>query len=74
VTLVDNGEPGRNDEFGIVIDTLNQIPGDRFMGMSSRKLQGGNVQLHKANNSTTASDDMRSLQEWQMCGDLNSPR
>jgi hypothetical protein len=74
VTLVDNGEPGRNDEFGIVIDTLNQIPGDRFRGLSGRKLEGGNVQLHKGNNSNTSTAQMRSLQEWQMCGDLNSPR
>ena len=28
---------------------------------------------HKDNPSTTASPQMRSLQEWQMCGDLNSP-
>jgi hypothetical protein len=78
VTLTDNGEPGRNDEFGIVVDTKNQIPGDRFYIVTSRKLAngqggGGNVQLHKGNNSNTATDAMRSLQEWQMCGDLNSP-
>ena len=73
VTLTDNGEPGNNDEFGIAIDTQNQIPGDRFYIVRSRKLGGGNVQLHKGNNSNTASDGMRALQEWQMCGDLNSP-
>ena len=78
VTLTDNGEPGRNDEFGIAIDTQNQIPGDRFYTVTSRKLAngqggGGNVQLHKGNNSNTATDAMRALKEWQMCGDLNSP-
>ena len=78
VTLTDNGEPGRNDEFGIAIDTQNQIPGDRFYIVTSRKLAngqggGGNVQLHKGNNSNTATDAMRALKEWQMCGDLKSP-
>jgi len=78
VTLTDNGEPGVNDQFGIVIDTLNQVPGDRFYRVSSRKLAdggpgGGNVQLHKENPSTTASAGMMALKEYQMCGDLNSP-
>jgi hypothetical protein len=80
VTLVDNGEPGVNDEFGITMDTFNQIPGvTRFYTVTSRQLAdggpgGGNVQLHKSNPSTTASPQMQSLKEWQMCGDLNSPR
>ena len=73
VTLTDNGEPGTADQFGFVIDTRNQIPGPRFVFVRSRTLSGGNVQLHKDNPSTTASAQMRSLQEWQMCGDLNSP-
>src|SRR6185503_12273016 len=59
VTLTDNGEPGTNDLFGIVVDTRNQIPGDRFYRIGSRRLAngqggGGNVQLHKGNNSNTA--------------------
>lgn len=79
VRLTDNGEPGVNDRFGIVVDTLNQIPGDRFYLVRDRKLAdggpgGGNVQLHGANPSTTASPAMQSLKEWQMCGDLNSPQ
>ena len=74
VHLVDNGEPGTSDQFGLVVDNRNQIPGDRFFLVRSRNLSGGNVQLHKDNPSTTASAQMRSLQEWQMCGDLNSPR
>ena len=73
VHLVDNGEPGTSDEFGLVVDNRNQIPGDRFFLVRSRKLSGGNVQLHKDNPSTTASQAMRDLKEWQMCGDLNSP-
>ena len=77
IHLEDNGEPGVNDKFGIVIDNWNAPT--RFYTVSSRKLAngeggGGNVQLHKSNNSTTASQAMLSLQEWQMCGDLDSPR
>jgi len=74
VHLVDNGEPGTSDQFGLVVDTRNQVPGDRFLLVRSRNISGGNVQLHKDNPSTTASAQMRSLQEWQMCGDLNSPQ
>jgi len=74
VHLVDNGEPGRNDQFGVVIDNHNQVPGERFFLVRSRKLSGGNVQLHKSNPSTTASAAMLALKEWQMCGDLDSPR
>ena len=73
VHLVDNGEPGTSDEFGLVVDNRNQIPGDRFFLVRSRRLAGGNVQLHKDNPSTTASQAMMDLKEWQMCGDLNSP-
>ncbi len=77
IHLEDNGEPGTNDKFGIVIDNWNAPT--RFYTVSSRKLAngeggGGNVQLHKSNNSTTASQAMLALQEWQMCGDLDSPR
>jgi hypothetical protein len=73
VHLVDNGEPGTADEFGVVVDNRNQIPGDRFFIVRSRRLAGGDVQLHKSNPSTTASPGMLALKEWQMCGDLNSP-
>lgn len=77
IHLEDNGEPGVNDKFGIVIDNWNAPT--RFYTVSSRKLAngeggGGNVQLHKGNNSTTASQAMLAQQEWQMCGDLDSPR
>jgi len=76
IHLEDNGEPGVNDKFGIIIDNWNAPT--RFYVVSSRQLAngqggGGNVQLHKSNNSTTASDAMLALKEWQMCGDLDSP-
>lgn len=77
IHLEDNGEPGANDKFGIIIDNWNAPT--RFYVVSSRKLAngqggGGNVQLHKSNNSTTASPAMLAMQEWQMCGDLDSPQ
>jgi hypothetical protein len=76
IHLEDNGEPGVNDKFGIIIDNWNAP--ERFYVIHSRNLGGGehgggNVQLHKSNNSTTASDAMLALKEWQMCGDLDSP-
>ena len=71
VSLTDNGEPGRNDTFGIILDRAGTPhTGDRFYVLSSRTLQGGNVQLHKGNRSNTASESMLNLREWQMCGDL----
>ena len=77
VRVVDNGEPGRNDMFGIIVDNTHS-KGDRFYLVTTRSLAdnkngGGNVQLHKSNPSTTASPGFFSLQEWQMCGDLNTP-
>ena len=30
VHLVDNGEPGTSDQFGLIVDNRNQVPGDRF--------------------------------------------
>jgi len=77
VRLVDNGEPGRNDGFGIKVDNQHTA-GERFYDVSTRSLAddrngGGNVQLHKSNPSTTAGPGFFSLQEWQMCGDLETP-
>ena len=77
IHLEDNGEPGVNDRFGIIIDNWNAPV--RFYVVSSRKLAngeggGGNVQLHKGNNSNTASDAMLALRESDMCGDMDSPR
>lgn len=46
VTVTDNGEPGRGaDQFSITVDELGYTAG----GI----LAGGNIQLHKANASTT---------------------
>jgi len=78
IHLVDNGEPGKNDTFGLAVDGAYGINGNRFYVISSRKLAdggpgGGNVQLHKSNPSTTAQPGFFELQEWQMCGDLNMP-
>ena len=77
VRLVDNGEPGRSDTFGITIDNWYSS-GDRFYHVSSRRLGnggpgGGNVQLHKGNNSNTIDPGFFQLQEWQMCGDMMHP-
>jgi len=76
--VVDNGEPGSNDLIGIAFD--NRVTsGERFTYITARKLAngsggGGNIQLHKSNPSTTADPGFFDLQEWQMCGDLNSPQ
>jgi len=77
VRLVDNGEPGSDDTFGITIDNWYSS-GERFYKVSSRELAdgeggGGNVQLHKANRSTSATPGMFELKEWQMCGDMAYP-
>jgi hypothetical protein len=77
VRVIDNGEPGRDDQFGIIVDNTHSS-GDRFYLVSTRSLGGnknggGNVQLHKSNPSTTAGPGFFDLQEWQMCGDLNTP-
>ena len=77
VRLVDNGEPGRDDTFGITIDNW-YTAGERFYRVSSRELAGGeggggNVQLHKGNRSNSIDPGFFSLQEWQMCGDMAHP-
>jgi hypothetical protein len=76
IRLVDNGEPGSSDTFGITID--NWHAPERFYMVSSRQLAngqggGGNVQLHKSNKSTTASAGMLGLRESDMCGDIDHP-
>ena len=75
VRLVDNGEPGRTDKFGIVIDNWYSS-GERFYKVTTRELNnpgGGNVQLHDGNPSNKIDPKYRSLQEWQMCGDMATP-
>lgn len=76
IRLNDKGEPGSKDSFGIVIDNWNAP--ERFYKVSVRLLAngeggGGNVQLHKGNPSNTIDPGFFSLQEWQMCGDLDRP-
>ncbi len=70
--LVDNGEPGRMDTFAIATDNQHTA-GERFYIFTPAPLEEGNVNLHKANRSTTIDPSLAGLQEWQMCGDLNSP-
>ena len=77
VRVVDNGEPGKKDTFGIVVDNWH-TSGDRFYRVSSRLLGdgdggGGNVQLHKSNRSNSIDPKYLTLQEWQMCGDMAHP-
>ena len=45
VTVVDNGEPGRNDQFGLQVTAPNGtvIPGLTFNPIT---LSGGNIQVH----------------------------
>jgi len=45
VVVVDNGEPGVNDRFGISLSNGYMI--------RTRQMGGGNIQLHKPNRSTT---------------------
>ena len=70
--LVDKGEPGRSDAFGIAVD--NRVTsGERFYTLPASTLQEGNVKLHKTNRSNAIDPALAGLQSWQMCGDLNSP-
>ena len=75
--LNDNGEPGKKDEFGIIIDNWHTA-GERFYKVSVRKLNagdggGGNIVVHKGNPSNTLSEGLFSLREFEMCGDLDRP-
>ena len=68
VRMVDNGEPGREDRFGIILDNgywmTTRTLGDGGPG-------GGNIQLHKANPSTTGPNPQPSVDS--MCAGLPSP-
>ena len=61
VRLIDNGEPGSYDKFGIVLgntaDPTTQYHVSARL-LSAQKPGGGNVQLHKENPSTTASSSL----------------
>jgi hypothetical protein len=68
VRMEDNGEPGRNDRFGIALENgylvTTRLLGDGGPG-------GGNIQLHKPNPSTTGPDPQPT--EAEMCGGVESP-
>jgi hypothetical protein len=68
VRMEDNGEPGRDDRFGIALENgylvTTRLLGDGGPG-------GGNIQLHKPNPSTTGPDPQPT--EAEMCGGLESP-
>jgi len=68
VRMEDNGEPGRDDRFGIRLDNGYLVTA-RSLGANGPG--GGNVQLHKPNPSTTGPDPAPSDEE--MCGGLAPP-
>ena len=68
VRMEDNGEPGRNDRFGIRLEN-GYVVTTRLLGDGGPG--GGNIQLHKPNNSTTGPDPQPT--EAEMCGSVESP-
>ncbi len=68
VRLEDNGEPGRDDRFGIRL-TNGYLVTTRSLGGDGSG--GGNVQLHKPNPSTTGPNPPPD--EFTMCGGVASP-
>lgn len=68
VRMEDNGEPGRFDRFGIVLEN-GYLVTTRYLADGGPG--GGNIQLHKPNNSTTGPNPPPS--EFAMCGGLPSP-
>lgn len=70
--LVDRGEPGRNDAFGIAVDN-RASSGERFYILPAVPLEDGNVKLHRTNRSNAIDPALGAMTETQMCGDLSSP-
>ena len=68
VRMEDNGEPGRDDRFGIRLSN-GYFVSARLLGDGGPG--GGNIQLHKPNRSTTAPDPPPD--EFAMCGGLATP-
>jgi hypothetical protein len=66
VKMVDNGEPGTNDTFGIVLSNGYVL---RSRSLNNGNPGGGNVQLHKPNPSTTGPTSAPD----NACGGLQSP-
>jgi hypothetical protein len=74
VRLVDNGEPGTQDLFGIVL--ADPVLGGETYRITPRVLSSvrpgaGNVQLHNPNSSTTAPAPESLLDEATLCGGLS---
>ena len=68
VRMEDNGEPGRNDRFGIRLEN-GYIVTTRLLGDGGPG--GGNIQLHKPNPSTTGPNP--APDEFTMCAGLLTP-
>ena len=68
VRMVDNGEPGRDDRFGIVLENGYWV---RTRTLADGGPGGGNIQLHKGNPSNTGPNPPPT--EAAMCGGLPSP-
>lgn len=68
VRLVDNGEPGTGDMFGIRLSN-GYVVTTRFL--NSGLAGGGNIQLHEPNPSTTGPTG---LAEDAMCGGVQAPQ
>lgn len=68
VRMEDNGEPGRDDRFGIILSNNYHVT-TRFLADGGPG--GGNIQLHKGNRSNTGPEPPPS--EFAMCGGLPSP-
>jgi hypothetical protein len=68
VRMEDNGEPGRDDRFGIRLSNGYLVTARSLGGDGPG---GGNIQLHKPNPSTTGPNPSPS--EYEMCGDLTPP-
>jgi hypothetical protein len=69
VRLIDNGEPGTSDQFGIRLSTNNYLVSTRLLngGMGG----GGNVELHDPNPSTAGPSP--SPDEGTMCNGVEAP-
>jgi hypothetical protein len=68
VKLVDNGEPGSADEFGLRLSNGYSVS---MRLLSAARPGGGNVQLHKPNPSTTGPEFPPD--EFTMCGGVPTP-
>ena len=70
VRLEDNGEPGGDDRFGLRLSNGYDLS-TRELGPPGPTGGGGNIQLHKPNNSTTGPSPAPT--EAEMCGGLPTP-